>query len=160
MDEPKSPILTADPEPLLELRNMVQPQRRGPPDKRNHLSLVQGHLLQLGNIPRGAWEPVSGMLNEYYQFRQLGLNTPPEKRSRRVVWMDDANFPDEWLAYQRDWINSLFVTSQSVDGRQSELMTRSMTADKPYEEKSPGATVTGNSNTGAPEAKKRGWLGV
>lgn len=137
------------PDPLAAIRNILEPRRqRGPTDKRNHLSLVEvRHALQLSNIPRACWEAVSAIYNEYLQYRHLGLSEREIAEGK------------EWLTYQRDWINTLFLTSQSVDGRQSELMVRGMGADKAWEAKSPASNVTGNSESGKPEAKKRGWLG-
>lgn len=139
-----------------ELEGMVGKGPRAPPrvvDKRNHLSLVQGHLLQLGNIPRSCWEPVSALLTEYYQFRYVGL-------SEEEILECEAGKREEHFAYQKNWINLLFGTSQSVDGRQSELMVRGMGADKAWEAKHPAAQVGGNSADGKPEAKqeRRGWL--
>lgn len=135
-----------------ELEGLIGPPKgqRGPVDKRNHLSLVQGHLLQLGNIPRACWEPVASLLNEYYQFRHWGLT------------QEQIDAGEEYLTYQKDWINLLFTTSQSVDGRQSELMVRGMGADKAWEAKHPASQIGGNPNSGKPEsqgAERRGWLG-
>lgn len=134
-----------------ETESLVQPTKpgRAPIDKRNHLSLVQGHLLQLGNIPRGCWEPVASLLTEYYKFRHWGLSEA------------EIGAGKEHLTYQKDWVNLLFATSQAVDGRQAELMVRGMGADKAWEAKHPASHIAGNPDTAKPENRgeqRRGWL--
>jgi hypothetical protein len=165
MDEQAIQIL-AEPDPAQAIREAMEPQRRqrGPVDKRNHLSLVElRHLLQLSDIPPRAWEAVSTMFTEYVQNRRICLQAIP-KGGRYYAdpkyYIDATPAPDdeEWLTGVRDWINTLFMTSQSVNANQAERMVRGMSADKEWSPKTPTSGVTGNHETGRPEAKKRGWL--
>ena len=142
-----------DPEAMREqvaaVPNILASEQRGsraPVDKRNHTSLIDiRHILQLSNIPRSIWEEVTAIINEGLFYRTYCLTQEEIERG------------DSWLDYQVNWVSGLFTTSQSVGGHQGELMVRGMGADKEWEPRSPASGVAGNSETGKPEPKKRGW---
>lgn len=93
--------------------NLVAALRRivhgddAPLDKRNHLTLVElRYLMQLGRVPRAAWEPIAFLYMEGVKFRKWGFS------------------------FQRHYIESLLLTSQSVDGYRSDQLTRSLISEQ------------------------------
>lgn len=93
--------------------NLVAALRRvvhgdeAPTDKRNHLTLVElRYLMQLGRVPKAAWEPIAFLYMEGVKFRKWGFS------------------------FQRHYIESLLLTSQSVDGYRSDQLTRSLISEQ------------------------------
>lgn len=94
----------------------------GPPDKRNHLTLVEvKRLLQLGNIPKQAWEPIT------YLHQEAAYYMPVAPAFQRIM----------------NYLETLVLTSQSVDGYRSEQTTQAMVGERAPLERHSGMVASG-----------------
>lgn len=80
-----------------------------PPDKRNHLTLVEiERLLQLSKLPKIMWEPIAYIHTE--QCRFIGLFPSAQKNV--------------------DYLETLVLTSQNVDGWKANQVAGAMIAER------------------------------
>jgi len=90
-------------------RKATKEDAEGIPDKRNHLTLVElKRLLQLGNIPRSSWEPLT------YLHQEAAYYLPVAPSFQRVL----------------NYLETMVLTSQSVEGYRSEQTVQAMVGER------------------------------
>lgn len=115
--------------------------------KPNHLTLVElQYLLQLGNLPRGCHEAVTFLYVEAVRFQTLGLSNEEVTAGHRR------------FRQQKDYIETLLLISQSVDGYRSGQLVEAMMGDRAMGQRMAGVLVAGAPPPKQPEkeGKRRG----
>lgn len=144
----------------------AQPTQQRPPDRRNHLTLVEfRHTLQLSKIPKPIWESMTYLYVEWLESRWLYTASDPhwvkflEKQQPHLL-SGELDPDEENLTGNRDYITGLLLMGQNVEGWKGDLVTSALKGDREVEQRSPaGKLAADESGKMEPRGRRFGLFG-